>query len=532
MSRYTSRLGFSLPTADQLRPPSLPRLDPPLYAASIPIGGIDFPADTVLPGNITLWGSPYSGKSLLLAMMMRALLPFHRGLVFDEKADLLPTLRGILPEERIANLHVLDGTALAWDIAHDLRSEFAWSDFAHALIPDSPSTPGSNARFFDSNARQVIEAVGAGLNARMPGDYGLCDLICASSPENIYDVLRHTERGQRVIANLLTSKATAVDRPQDLIATISSHVDQYIPIAMAMEHHRKAGRTFSLNDWVAKRTRETCVRVAHDARYEPSLNPWVGLMMRYVSRRLRGRPGTIPTPDFVFFLDEAHSLASDWQELPKFMALSRSKGVSSIVATQSLAVLRLGLRDQDAATAVLDNSRTQIFLRSDSPETARIAAELAGKQTFLRAQESWGESESDGYAENSGGGRSSSFETSSSSVHWSSGPNWTRAYNGSTTLVAQTEDLMPQWATLSLPQASPERGLSCFCRVANLLFAPTIHPEWIRRRLPKPAATSEPELDLEHVRFRRWSDEEAARFLPHSTGGFFDEIKRRRRRSP
>lgn len=530
MSRFASHpydLHFAAP---QGRASSSLRLDPPRFACSIPIGGVDFPATRVLPGNIALLGSPFSGKSLFLAMMMRALLAFYRGLVFDEKADLLPTLRGILPEERIANLHLLDANALAWDIAYDLRSDLARSDFAHALIPDSASTPGSNSRFFDSNARQTVKTALDGLDLRTNGDFGFRDVICALSPEHIYDVLGHTESGQRVIANLLTSKATAVDRPQDVIATISSHVDQYIPVAMAMEHHRKAGRTFSLNDWVAKKTHQTCVRVAHDARYEPSINPWVGLMMRYVSRRLRGRPGEILTPDFVFFLDEAHALATHWPELPKFMALSRSKGVSSIVATQSLSILRLGLQDADAAMAVIDNTRSQIFLRSDSPETARLAAELAGKQTFLRAQPSWGETETDGYSEHSGRGGSSGFGGSSESWNSGSGFNWARAYNGSTTLVAQTEDVMPAWALPALPQPSPERGLACFCRIANLLFAPTIHPEWIRRRLPKRVDRSEPELDLEHVRFRRWSDEEAERFRTRTTGGFFDDIKRRRGR--
>ena len=508
---------------------------PPVGFPFVPIGGVDFPAHVVLPGNITFWGSPFSGKSLLMSMLMKALLPFFHGFVFDEKQDLLALLHGILPADRIANLHPFDANGLAWDLKRDLASPLARQAFANALIPEGLGGNAGNSRFWDSNARDIVEAVEEGLAKLDILD--LYNLICALSPDHIYDVLRLTERGQRVVANVLTSKATAVDRPQDLISTISSHVDRLIPVALAMKHHQDAGRTFSLNDWVSKMTTQTCIRVARDARYAPSLDPLLGIMLGYTENLILARPGDIPIPDFLFFLDEGHELARMWRRLPQFMALSRSKGVSTILATQTLSGLRLALDSRDAAQAISELSRTTVFLRSDSPEVGRMLCDLAGKQTVLRRQPNFGGSENDGYQSGSNvshgysgvtlcQGKPTSWRDVNFSTQKSDTSSFGRGYNGSTTLVLQTEDVAPPYALLNLPQPSPTSGLSCFCRVASAMWAPRIDPRWIELRTPKAALIDEPPLDIEHTTFKRWSRAESARLFGRERGGFFDAIGR------
>ena len=525
---------------------------PPRGRPFAPIGGVDFP-DTILASHLFATGSTGVGKTeALMRLLEAALVPYFRTLHLDTKQTELSVLRSILPKQRIANLHPFDDDGLAWDIAADLDSPQAISDFVYSLIPENDA--GGNARFFDSSSRSISDAQldvfrfltrsACERLLALGRSWDLRDLICSVSRENLRPLLEQTDRGRRVIRNQLDNSGTSVDREQDLIASLGSHLDRFIPIAGALHHHNRKGRRFSINAWVAGLTPEICLRLALDDQYEHSLHPLVGLMLRYIIRRLFGRRVDLYRPEFFLFFDEVQALAKHVADLPHFMATARTKGCAVIATTQNFVTLRRSSGDPEAHQAFLDNAGVQVFFRTDSREVAEAASRLCGQQEYLRMQPSLGDNEGEGLAITQGDTFTKTstrgfidhhnwpdtFEGSiASSWQNSHTPSRQRGRQSGIVITRQTQDLLPAHVFLNLERFSRERGVECFVRIANHKWLARLEPEWIAARSPRRVKIDSYPLDPDATEFHPWTDEEREAFLGTggaSGGGFFDHIGR------
>ena len=511
-----------------LRPP-----EPLPYA---PIGGVDLPPE-ILASGVFCTGATGSGKNLaFMDLLYRGLLPHYNSIVLDAKCTEIEILRGVLPERRIANLHPIDAEGYAWDLQRDLRSPLAIADAVYALIPDN--TRDSAGRFFDSSARGTAEAA-LGVFAfeevvrrlaSLGRHWDLRDLLCAITPENIRAILIQTDRGQRAIATVLENAATSVDREQDIITSICSHIDRFAVVAAALHQHNLAARRFSINDWAAKKTPQTCLRIALDEQYEHALHPYVAWEIGYALRRLLGRSTRTHIVDTVIFLNEVQAVVKYLGPLGHFLTKAREKGCAVIATTQNFVTLNDAADNSRASQIFLDNCGTQVFFRTDSSEVAEAASRLAGKQEYLRWQPTSGVQETDGYSFNVGrtrtesAGRGRGEGSLSYADAYSRTPSHTRGTNTGSTLVRQTQELLPPYVFLNLHPFSRTRGVECFVRCRNHLWLATMTPEWLAARTPKRVVREEASLDESSLHLSPWTQAEEDAFLGTEATGLFDHI--------
>ena len=135
-------------------------------------GGLDLPWNKDAPHSVFI-GSPGTGKTLLLRMLMRSVLFDAKGklaaraLVHDPKREMYPVLRGMgVSDDDIRIVHPLEARATPWNIAADFRTREQALELAHALIRDSESR-GQN-EFFYNGARSGVQGIITVLQEKAP----------------------------------------------------------------------------------------------------------------------------------------------------------------------------------------------------------------------------------------------------------------------------------------------------------------------------------------------------------------------------
>jgi hypothetical protein len=517
---------------------------PPQGLPYVPIGGLDLPP-TILKSHVFCVGATRSGKNLsLIDPLLQALLPHFRALVLDVKRSDYEIIRGILPASRISNLHPIDAGASAWDLEADLRAPLAIADAVYALIPDAAND--GTSRFFDSSARNTTEAaigvfVCKEVVARLQclgRHWDLRDLLNAIDPQNLRALLRQTDRGRRAIRTTLENAATSVDREQDIIASIASHIERFSAVASALHRHNVAGRRFSINKWADGLSHETCVRIALDERYKNSLHPYVGWEISYALRRLLGRDTRKHEIDTVIFLNEVQSVVQYLGPIAEFLTTASEKGCAVIAATQSFSALNEAATNPRAAQVFLDNSGTQVFYRTDSREVAEAASKLFGQQEVARWQPTYSLQDTEGssrtvadtegssFGESHGEGGRQGQRGASFSRSVSHSPSRSRSSGESTVVARQFLDLAPPDVFLNMRQFSFERGVDCAVRSMGNKWAVTISPEWLANRTPVRVPLEENSLDPYELFIDPWSKDEENAFLGDGPSGIFDHIAR------
>jgi hypothetical protein len=509
---------------------------PPRNLPYVPIGGIDLPP-RVLKSHIFCTGATGSGKNLaFMDPLLQALLPHYRALVLDVKRADIEILRGVLPASRIANLHPIDADASAWDLQEDLKSPLAVADAVYSLIPDAARD--GTSRFFDASARNTTEAaIGVFVCKevvqrlqRLNRHWGLRDLLNAFEPENLRALLSQTDRGRRAIRTTLDNAATSVDREQDIIASVVSHIDQFAAVAAALHVHNRAGRRFSINKWAERLSHESCVRIALDERFKHSLHPYVGWEIAYALRRLLGRDVRAHEIDTVIFLNEVQSVVKYLGPIGEFLATAREKGCAVIAATQSFSVLNQAAGDPNAARVFLDNSGTQVFFRTDSPEVAETATKLFGQQEIVRSQPSFSDQDTRGTSRSISDSETETIgkERGQGSTSFARGvtnsPSRSVSRGESAVFVRQFQDLAPPHVFLNMREFSFSRGADCAVRSLGSKWAVTISPEWLANRTPPRVARNAGSLDPYALLLDPWTKEEEAVFLGDGPSGIFDHI--------
>ena len=147
------------------------------------------------------------------------------------------------------------------------------------------------------------------------------------------------------------------------------------------------------------------IALAMPAAANPALSRAMGTMLKTAwLQAAMGRPADMAKPESegrywrpaVFLCDEYHSFATVGEDDPagdeKAFALTRQARVIPIVATQSIASLKSVTRGGEAWKTLLQCFRTRIFCALSDTETARLAAEMCGREERTKASYSVSES--------------------------------------------------------------------------------------------------------------------------------------------
>ena len=108
--------------------------------SSIFWGGMELD-DAESTGHYAAVGSPGSGKSVILRLLMQSVLPNvgsghdTRALVYDAKQDVLSILHAYCEPSLIKTLHPFDKRGVAWDLHRDIREPRVAVEIAFTLIP-------------------------------------------------------------------------------------------------------------------------------------------------------------------------------------------------------------------------------------------------------------------------------------------------------------------------------------------------------------------------------------------------------------
>ena len=206
-------------------------------------------------------GSPGSGKTTVLELLMRSVLGYvvtpgfdQRALIYDPKRDTLPLLAGMglsvetadgRPPE-VRTLNPFDARGFAWDLAKDVDCPAAALQVATILIPEEV---GSTQPFFSDAARHMLYAVMLSFLANDVKNWTLRHLIM---------VLKNETRLRSVLANSWHTEDLAAayfgeeKLKADIISTIDTKVMSLEIVAALWENSRKQGRTVSLADWARR----------------------------------------------------------------------------------------------------------------------------------------------------------------------------------------------------------------------------------------------------------------------------------------
>jgi hypothetical protein len=467
-------------------------------------------------GNIALLGSPRSGKSLLIEAMMRGLLPrSRRALIYDPKRLFYPTLTAIFGSEDVALAYPFDARACVWNIAADCDTAVRAATFARARIPDRAD---QNGPYWTQSARALLVGVIIWLQLVKPRRWTLRDLVAATDREYLTQILKATEYGRYQYEQHLKIRAIRDSgRPDSVVAGLAAALEALQPVAAAHDYHMKAGRFFSVRDWISGQG-PRCVVFSRDREHGAALDPLNQTLFDYKAMMLLDNPVSTREPDTFVFLDELQE-ASELSALQELLSNGRERGVSTIVSAQSLTALaaRYGT---ERAKAIIDLCRSQAFLRLDSVETAELASKLCGLQYFVDVSDSGGTSRTDTFGYTSG-----AHPSSTRSIGIGTNRGWQHH--------VRSEPLVSAGTLLELPGPSKEMGLVGLFRQEEIRAFHLLSPTWIDDHAPP--RSDEPAYDPLGSditgRFRRWTKAEflalAAKARgPRSQGfleRFFDE---------
>jgi len=467
-------------------------------------------------GNVALLGSPRSGKTLLIEAMMRGLLRrSRRTLIYDPKRLFYPTLAAIFGSIDLALSYPFDERATVWNVAADCDTEVRAATFARARIPDRAD---QNGPYWTQSARSLLVAIIIWLQLVKPHRWSLRDLVAATDREYLTQILQATEYGRYQYEQHLKVRAIRDSgRPDSVVAGLAGALEALQPVAAAHDYHMKAGRFFSVRDWISG-TGPRCVVFSRDREHGAALDPLNQTLFDYVAMMVLDNPVSKREPDTFVFLDELQE-ASELSALQELLSNGRERGVSTILSAQSVTALAARYGAERAKT-ILDLCRNQAFLRLDSPETAELASKLCGLQYFVDVSDSGGTNQSETWGHTSGANPSSNY-----AVTIGSNRGWQRQI--------RSEPLVSAGTLTELPAPSKEMGLVGLFRQEDIRAFHLLSPTWIDDHAP--ARSDEPAyvpLDSEiTARFKRWTKAEflslAAKARgPRSRGfleRFFDE---------
>lgn len=439
-------------------------------------GGLEL-NDAESTGHFLGVGSPGSGKSIMLRLLMQSVLPHvgtgrdMRALIYDAKQDILPVLHAYCDPGRVKTLNPFDERGFAWDLQRDIREPRVAIEIAFTLIPrEHESQP-----FFSDAARHLV--YGVILSFLLSGhEWTFADLLRGvSNPLRLKRILKAHPETRDIVSRYFYDRRLL----SNIMSTLATKMLPFEPIAGAWE---SAHERISLEDW----TRSEEILVLGNSEISRTAINAVNRCLFKRASDLTLHQSESFTRRSWFIIDEA----SEAGRLDGFVSLlkkGRSKGACVAISFQSVS----GFRDPSMygphfTDEILGQIANRFFGRIECPETAEWASRLLGDQEIEKCS------------------------TSSTS-----GPE-----GGSYTITRQdaiVRAVLPS-EFMSLTPCNPSNGLSGYFLVRSIgCYGATFPGDEVFEQWLLPADKSVPEFkprDVMAQLIRPWTTEEALKFAP------------------
>lgn len=447
----------------------------------------------------------------------------HRALVYDAKLEVIPQLAGMGLQAPILILNPFDKRSVAWDMAVDITEPATAKQIASIFIPEDKN---ASQPFFADAARQLLEGVMVAFILSRPLKWTLRDVLVAlKSGKRLTAVLSSSPVTEDLVETYLSNERET----KSVLATIATKLGPLDVVAALWE---SAESKVSLREWLNS---ESILVLGNDEAYRSSLDIINQVIFKRVVELILAQPETNMGRTW-FFLDEVKE-AGNLDALGRLMTKGRSVGASVVLGFQDVDGMYEAF-GENQAKSILGQCATKVFLRLDSPETAKWAESVFGEYEAveLKQSASLGESTSEGTSlttgtsetDSSSSGKSSTWSgldrsggknsgtSESTSTSESTAQSNTTGQNRSLT---QAADIAKRNVILaaqfqSLPMTTKASGVNGF--IAHHLGATPFQLRGFEQML-RPSESSSPRVlyrDGSEQFLKVWSPEEEADMFP------------------
>lgn len=337
----------------------------------------------VIPHDLTTrhfmaCGTTGSGKSALLRMLLRSVLPDvlvkeydTRAIIYDAKSETYPDLANLVLGHETIVLNPFDSRCTAWDIGRDIEDAAQAKELAAVMVPQEQ---GQNRYFYDAS-RLLLEMAAVALMKLKGRDWSFRDLLLACA--NAGDLKALADQAALPNRIAIEDFLTAEREARSVRMTLTVENSAYHVIAAAWERARKAGKMFSIHDWVSGRGPQILLigaskqsRTALATVNRLLIQRVQQLTLDYAERDEKsGRRTWV-------FLDEFPTLGNI-PYLEELLTEGRSRGVCTVLGFQHIAHVQKWYRD--TAEALLGQCLHQAYFRANDSTMARWSAQHFGR---------------------------------------------------------------------------------------------------------------------------------------------------------
>lgn len=364
--------------------------DEPIFWAGLPL------PRRCATEHFAIVGTPGSGKTLSLQLLMKSVLPSfrpgtqRRAVIYDAKRDTCSFIAGLFkdcphlkPDVYLFNPFDLRG--IPWAMNQDIREGPTASQIANILIekPENATQP-----FFINAARALLGGVMEAFAYLTPDTWTLRDVILT---------MRHVDRIIAVLTMcpetryMIDKYLTGSQRDSDVDATIETALRNLSFVAAAWHHSDR--KPVSLSQWMKS---ESILILGSDPSFDATLQLLNRALFKRLVELIRKQPERHKgeTRETWIIIDELIN-AGNLEDLDKVLVEGRSKGACGVIGFQDIPGLRKVFGDKrgDEIIGVCGN---KVFLQNGEPATIEYATKHFKNQEILEVRVSQSHSESGG----------------------------------------------------------------------------------------------------------------------------------------
>lgn len=347
--------------------------------------GQQFHSFSELRKSIVLVGSPGSGKTVQILLLMKTVMPRImeegsqvRAVVYDSKTDITSKIAamGVSPD-RIKIMNPLDARSYAWDICRDVVSPSEAQDLASALIP---LPRGSKQPYFPEAAQRILRGLIEVFQQHCPEHWELRDLILATKTvERLAFLLASTTATEGLLEHFEPANTFSSVR-----STLSKELDKLSTAASSWHKSRGEGRALSLSNWLNE---QSVIILGNSPKEKAPISVLNNVLLSFLSKQVLSRPGDRPEHNF-FFLDEFRELGKI-DSMSDLAGLGRSKGSCLVLGFQDIFGVDEVYGKEKSREIIGNCSNIGILhINSTEPDTQKWASEVLGQHEFLETQNS------------------------------------------------------------------------------------------------------------------------------------------------
>lgn len=427
-------------------------------------GGLQIP-ESCGPEHFCLVGSPGSGKTLSMQLLMLSVLPRitpgsnRRALIYDAKRDTRSVLAGMGITAPVVMLNPFDRRCSPWHMARDIPDGATAQQIASILIP---KTGSESQPFFIEAAQAVVGGLLEAFGKLTEDRWTLRDLVLTLRyTHRIAAILDACEHTRYIGAKFITGSR----RDSDIEATIETVMRRFAFVAAAWHHSTE--KPVSLADWLQS---ESILILGSDPSFDTILVDLNRAIFRRLTELVRKQSEVKPRDRQTwFFIDELRN-AGHLSDLDKFLVEGRSKGACLVLGFQDIEGLRDNYGDK-GANEIVGACANKVFLHNGDQMTIKYATDHFKSQDILETRVS--QTQSDGSSSSAGGDSS----------------NTQQGYSVSRQRV--TRPVVSEGLLKALPKPKKgSRGISGYCDTAcvgtEFPYRMELTPDFLERVLPHP----------------------------------------------